>query len=190
MKCFHITWASNIYMLFQILMEGVASCLDLKFPKLNWNKFDFSSTYRSWSCTSGKGQEFDILNISTINSLCLALFSWNMKIYFHFCNFSTLRWYKCFKSFLVVSKELFILLCQYHGCWCLGDASRQGISSHDVDRIMKHSTLSTRRVKLPLSWPRKSSIMYNGTKLLVHLVVQWCIYASVMHICIIEQGHH
>ena len=28
-----------------------------------------------------------------------------------------------------------IVYCQYHGCWCPGDLSRQGISSHGIDQI-------------------------------------------------------
>ena len=45
-------------------------------------------------------------------------------------------------------KDLPTLHSQYHGCWCPGDTSRQGISSHSIDlAITEYSTLNTRRVK-------------------------------------------
>ena len=32
---------------------------------------------------------------------------------------------------------------QYHGCWCPGDASSQGISNHDIDHVGANSELRT-----------------------------------------------
>ena len=44
-------------------------------------------------------------------------------------------------------KDLFILYNQYHGCWCPGDACRQGIRSYGVDLIHpKYSSLCTKRL--------------------------------------------
>ena len=38
-----------------------------------------------------------------------------------------------------VTEELNLLyiahICQYHGCWCTGEAWSQGISYHDIDYI-------------------------------------------------------
>ena len=39
----------------------------------------------------------------------------------------------CWASFLLVGMDLFMGQCQYHGCWCPGDARSQGIISHDMD---------------------------------------------------------
>ena len=43
----------------------------------------------------------------------------------------------------------FILLCQYHGSWCPGDARSQVISHHDIDPVLKeYFRLSTTKFNI------------------------------------------
>ena len=39
---------------------------------------------------------------------------------------------------LVEYKHMPIPHSQYHGCWCPGDTSCQGISSHDIDKFVQN----------------------------------------------------
>ena len=71
------------------------------------------------------------------------------NIYVYTFNFSsTLRRAQSFENlFTKQDKNLFILHSKCHGCWWLGDARSQGISSHGIDLVHQvKSSLSARRV--------------------------------------------
>ena len=56
------------------------------------------------------------------------------KINFHFFyHFSTVRWCRYLKSFLVEDKNLFIMHIQCNGHWWQGFLGSQGISSYDIE---------------------------------------------------------
>ena len=47
------------------------------------------------------------------------------------------------------TRTCLIRISQYHGCWCLGDASHQGISSHGIDPVfLEYTRFSTGRVTI------------------------------------------
>ena len=52
------------------------------------------------------------------------------------CHYSTLIWHRYLNSFLKLDKDQHTLHSQYHGFWCPGDIRSQGISSHDIDRML------------------------------------------------------
>ena len=52
------------------------------------------------------------------------------------------------QSYLLEGKDLLILYSKYYGCWCPGDASRQGISNNGINlRLSEISGILTRRVE-------------------------------------------
>ena len=55
-------------------------------------------------------------------------------------------------SFPMEGKDLFILHCQYHGCWWPHDGRSQGISTLDIDfDILEYSCFSTRGINLKMN---------------------------------------
>ena len=55
-----------------------------------------------------------------------------------------LETWRYLKSVTLEEKDPFILLIQWHGCWCPGDARSQGISSHDINLVLsEYSTCSS-----------------------------------------------
>ena len=83
-------------------------------------------------------------------SICLLR---NIQMHLPFPDYSTLKWYRQLKSFLIEDQAGLI---EGHGCWCPDDARIQGISSHGIGLLLpEYSGFSTRRVKIWLThWPR------------------------------------
>ena len=82
-----------------------------------------------------------------INPLRAELFEKTQKCLFYY--FSSLRWHRLLKSFLMEDEDLFMLHNQYHCCWWPGDARSQVINSHGIDLVLpEYSCLSIRWVNL------------------------------------------
>ena len=65
------------------------------------------------------------------------------------CHFTTWRWCRLLKSFLVEVKDQLILHIQYHSCWWPGTVRSLDKSSHGIDLVLAyHSGFSTRRANL------------------------------------------
>ena len=72
----------------------------------------------------------------TLNEIC---------IFFHFL---ALKWRSYLESFLMEDKVSFIIYNQCHGCWWLGDARGQDISSNGINLVCLHfSSFSAKKVK-------------------------------------------
>ena len=60
------------------------------------------------------------------------------------------------------TKDLLILLIQYHGCWCPGDTRSQGISSHGIDpNLLEYSCLAPDELTTPWACSYSSSSSLN-----------------------------
>ena len=68
-----------------------------------------------------------------------------------------LSWPQCVKSFLVEHKYLFILHCQYHGCWSpeLNVAKIFYLADFENNAIFRSASIKHRRKQCsnPLAWP-------------------------------------
>ena len=70
-------------------------------------------------------------------------------IFFHhsFPSFSALKRRRWCKPFTTKDKNAFMLHCQCHSCWWLGDARIQRISSHGINiSFVEYSSRSTRNI--------------------------------------------
>ena len=72
---------------------------------------------------------------SHVNPLRAKFLRGKINIYHQFYVI-TPHWYDMYlNSVLKLDQDLHILHSQYHGCWCPGDVSSQGINSHDIDLV-------------------------------------------------------
>ena len=80
-----------------------------------------------------------ILIIALLNSLTIYELNCSegtSKYISTFYHFSTLRWHKLLKSYLVEVNEAFIAHSQYHGSWWPCNARSLGINSHSIDLVL------------------------------------------------------
>ena len=78
-----------------------------------------------------------VLNLSSKHKINLYIFN----------HFSTLRWQRYLKFYLMEDKDLFILHSQYQGCWWPGYLRSQGISSKGIKLVLPECYgFSTRKV--------------------------------------------
>ena len=135
---------SNLQTAFQEHVVRVSTLLKLCQPAGIGTKHRRQSAVYGWgrrtSCVAG-------MFSGNINSLCAELFWGNIKICLHFmCHFWTLKWYRLqqyfsWKARICLSYKVNTI----HGCWWLGNARSQGISSNGTDLVLPG--LSTRRLK-------------------------------------------
>ena len=125
---------------------------------------------------------------SYLAPMVLNLFSKHKINLYIFNYFSTLRWQRYLKFYLMEDKDLFILHSQYQGCWWLGYLRSQGISSKGIKLVLpEYYGFSTRKVNTLR--PRQNGRFPNRTLYLQNIpTCHW--YHSYMLAVVYSNGKY